>query len=203
LNKHEGVWSAGVLGKRRRAIDDRTDVIPSSVSDALFPLRRAAIIAQVSMAVLMRLYSAALARRGHTIGCVIAPVAASPQALLSPMSVSARWASTAAGVAARAGAAPSGAPQQSGPIAVEPLHGQQKTTPPPAAAAGSGKGAAAPPPDKCGPVDADLDTDDEADMVPMIDPKTGEWGGPTRGGTRPEPTRFGDWERKGRCTDFV
>jgi len=29
-------------------------------------------------------------------------------------------------------------------------------------------------------------------------PKTGEVGGP-RG---PEPTRFGDWERKGRVTDF-
>ena len=29
-------------------------------------------------------------------------------------------------------------------------------------------------------------------------PITGEIGGP-RG---PEPTRYGDWERKGRCTDF-
>jgi hypothetical protein len=29
-----------------------------------------------------------------------------------------------------------------------------------------------------------------------------EWGGPRRGGRMPEPTRFGDWERKGRCTDF-
>ena len=29
-----------------------------------------------------------------------------------------------------------------------------------------------------------------------------EWGGPTRGGRLAEPTRFGDWERKGRCTDF-
>lgn len=29
-------------------------------------------------------------------------------------------------------------------------------------------------------------------------PKTGEAGGPTG----PEPTRFGDWERKGRVTDF-
>lgn len=29
-----------------------------------------------------------------------------------------------------------------------------------------------------------------------------EWGGPTRGGRRPEPTRYGDWERKGRATDF-
>jgi len=29
-----------------------------------------------------------------------------------------------------------------------------------------------------------------------------EWGGPCRGGRLAEPTRFGDWERKGRCTDF-
>lgn len=29
-------------------------------------------------------------------------------------------------------------------------------------------------------------------------PKTGESGGPAG----PEPTRFGDWERKGRVTDF-
>ncbi|VDK83591.1 unnamed protein product [Dibothriocephalus latus] len=31
-----------------------------------------------------------------------------------------------------------------------------------------------------------------------INPRTGERGGP-RG---PEPTRYGDWERKGRCIDF-
>jgi len=29
-----------------------------------------------------------------------------------------------------------------------------------------------------------------------------EWGGPTRGGRRPEPTRYGDWERSGRVSDF-
>jgi len=29
-----------------------------------------------------------------------------------------------------------------------------------------------------------------------------EHGGPRRGGRFMEPTRFGDWERKGRCTDF-
>tara|TARA_A100001011_G_scaffold382775_1_gene453096 strand:+ start:9587 stop:9859 length:273 start_codon:yes stop_codon:yes gene_type:complete len=29
-----------------------------------------------------------------------------------------------------------------------------------------------------------------------------EWGGPLRGGKLPEPTRFGDWERKGRCSDY-
>ena len=31
-----------------------------------------------------------------------------------------------------------------------------------------------------------------------VNPNTGEIGGP-RG---PEPTRYGDWERKGRVTDF-
>ena len=31
---------------------------------------------------------------------------------------------------------------------------------------------------------------------------TKEWGGPRRGGRFPEPTRYTDWERKGRCTDF-
>jgi hypothetical protein len=51
---------------------------------------------------------------------------------------------------------------------------------------------------KCGPTD----DDDDDDMVEMVDPSTGEWGGPTKGGTMPEPTRFGDWERKGRCSDF-
>jgi hypothetical protein len=29
-----------------------------------------------------------------------------------------------------------------------------------------------------------------------------EWNGPRRGGRYPEPTRYGDWERKGRCSDF-
>lgn len=54
--------------------------------------------------------------------------------------------------------------------------------------------------ESCGPLE-DV-SDDEQDMVPMIDDKTGEWNGPTRGGTRPEPTRYGDWERNGRVTDF-
>ncbi|CAH8523790.1 unnamed protein product [Schistosoma turkestanicum] len=31
-----------------------------------------------------------------------------------------------------------------------------------------------------------------------VNPESGERGGP-RG---PEPTRYGDWERKGRCIDF-
>ncbi len=48
------------------------------------------------------------------------------------------------------------------------------------------------------------DDDDEEDMEEMFvqGPAGLEWGGPTRGGRRPEPTRFGDWERKGRATDF-
>ena len=29
-----------------------------------------------------------------------------------------------------------------------------------------------------------------------------EYGGPTRGGKFKEPTRFGDWEKNGRCSDF-
>lgn len=42
----------------------------------------------------------------------------------------------------------------------------------------------------------------EADVyAPFPDatnPETGEIGGPLG----PEPTRYGDWERKGRCSDF-
>ena len=36
------------------------------------------------------------------------------------------------------------------------------------------------------------------DPKPAAAPKPKEIGGPTG----PEPTRFGDWERNGRCTDF-
>jgi len=48
------------------------------------------------------------------------------------------------------------------------------------------------------------DDDDEDEMEDMFvqGPAGMEWGGPTRGGRRPEPTRFGDWERKGRASDF-
>jgi hypothetical protein len=34
--------------------------------------------------------------------------------------------------------------------------------------------------------------------TPVAPPPVNEHGGPTG----PEPTRFGDWERKGRCIDF-
>jgi hypothetical protein len=51
--------------------------------------------------------------------------------------------------------------------------------------------------------DEDEDEEDEWEEMIMIGPDgNSEWGGPLRGGRNPEPTRFGDWERKGRCTDF-
>ena len=37
---------------------------------------------------------------------------------------------------------------------------------------------------------------------PLLQTTLLEWGGPRRGGRLEEPTRFGDWERKGRCSDF-
>ncbi|KAJ2801162.1 hypothetical protein H4R20_003787 [Coemansia guatemalensis] len=47
--------------------------------------------------------------------------------------------------------------------------------------------------------DATKDENDSLKPFPNnINPKTGEVNGP-RG---PEPTRFGDWERKGRVSDF-
>lgn len=59
----------------------------------------------------------------------------------------------------------------------------------------------------CG--DLDDDADDEMEQEEMFvaahesfEHKTSEWGGPQRGGRLPEPTRYGDWERKGRCSDF-
>ena len=63
--------------------------------------------------------------------------------------------------------------------------------------------------ESCGDV-VDDDDDDEMEQEEMfVDPYESfehqgirEWGGPRRGGRLPEPTRFGDWERKGRCTDF-
>ena len=62
----------------------------------------------------------------------------------------------------------------------------------------------------CGDVDSDSDGDDDelemeemfVDAHPSFEHKMVEWGGPRRGGRFPEPTRYGDWERKGRCSDF-
>ena len=58
-------------------------------------------------------------------------------------------------------------------------------------------------PEKCGPV-PDEDEDDLNEWEEMFIPGPAgiEWNGPTRGGKRPEPTRYGDWERKGRASDF-
>ncbi|KAM6591819.1 hypothetical protein CsatA_014424 [Cannabis sativa] len=46
-------------------------------------------------------------------------------------------------------------------------------------------------------VDKDSDEEDDGDEVDL-NTETGEIGGP-RG---PEPTRYGDWEKNGRCYDF-
>lgn len=60
----------------------------------------------------------------------------------------------------------------------------------------------------CGDVDAANNEDEMEEEEMFVDAhesfghKMAEWGGPRRGGRLPEPTRFGDWERKGRCTDF-
>jgi hypothetical protein len=44
----------------------------------------------------------------------------------------------------------------------------------------------------------DDEDDDYDDSGNFVNKATGEVGGP-RG---PEPTRFGDWEKNGRCSDF-
>lgn len=46
------------------------------------------------------------------------------------------------------------------------------------------------------------DEDEYEDMFVQTSFDDIEWGGPMRGGSLPEPTRFGDWERNGRCTDY-
>jgi len=50
------------------------------------------------------------------------------------------------------------------------------------------------------PIDPTLlfEDDEEEEPQEFVNPVTGERGGP-RG---PEPTRYGDWERKGRVSDF-
>ncbi|XP_057950398.1 uncharacterized protein LOC131145392 [Malania oleifera] len=44
----------------------------------------------------------------------------------------------------------------------------------------------------------DDDSDDEYEGGVHVNERTGEIGGPQG----PEPTRYGDWERNGRCSDF-
>jgi hypothetical protein len=58
--------------------------------------------------------------------------------------------------------------------------------------------------EKCGSDTEASDQTQEDEMENMFvqGPMGIEWNGPTRGGKRPEPTRFGDWERKGRASDF-
>jgi hypothetical protein len=77
-----------------------------------------------------------------------------------------------------------------GAVAVEPVKGGPRAL--------ARAVAPEPPTESCGTLPAA--DDDLADPVSNVDPKTGEWGGPTKGGAMPEPTRFGDWERKGRCS---
>ncbi|CAN0053843.1 unnamed protein product [Ectocarpus sp. 12 AP-2014] len=55
--------------------------------------------------------------------------------------------------------------------------------------------------DLCGEIEDDVG-DEEMEEMLQEGPAGKEWGGPTRGGVLGEPTRFGDWERKGRCSDF-
>ena len=56
----------------------------------------------------------------------------------------------------------------------------------------------------CGDDESDDEDEDTMEQMFIMGPSVGkvEWGGPTRGGARPEPTRYGDWERKGRASDF-
>mmetsp|Transcript_69332 Transcript_69332/g.77551 ORF Transcript_69332/g.77551 Transcript_69332/m.77551 type:complete len:134 (-) Transcript_69332:195-596(-) len=61
----------------------------------------------------------------------------------------------------------------------------------------------------CGDVDSDDDGEMEQEEMfvdafksSSFDHRAAEWGGPRRGGRLLEPTRYGDWERKGRCSDF-
>lgn len=43
-----------------------------------------------------------------------------------------------------------------------------------------------------------INDEGEDTLVDIVNPETGERGGPKG----PEPTRYGDWERKGRVSDF-
>ncbi len=49
----------------------------------------------------------------------------------------------------------------------------------------------------------ELNDEDDNEEMWQVGPMGNEWGGPTRGGRKKEPTRYGDWEGgKGRCSDF-
>jgi len=49
-----------------------------------------------------------------------------------------------------------------------------------------------------GEFDDPAEKEKEKEKRRIVNPETGEIGGPQG----PEPTRYGDWERKGRVTDF-
>lgn len=48
------------------------------------------------------------------------------------------------------------------------------------------------------PPSGDVATEHESEPIKSPQGQPGETGGPKG----PEPTRYGDWERKGRCIDF-
>lgn len=55
--------------------------------------------------------------------------------------------------------------------------------------------------DKTNPVNSETKTGNAASSkirIAKTDPIPSEFNGPKG----PEPTRYGDWEQKGRCTDF-
>lgn len=56
--------------------------------------------------------------------------------------------------------------------------------------------------DACGIDENNNEPEDDLEEMFVEGPAGLEWGGPTRGGRRPEPTRYGDWERNGRVSDF-
>ena len=51
-------------------------------------------------------------------------------------------------------------------------------------------------------IDVNDDYDDDENIFMKTSFNNIEWGGPLRNGNYLEPTRFGDWEKKGRCTDY-
>jgi hypothetical protein len=56
--------------------------------------------------------------------------------------------------------------------------------------------------ENCGTTTPDDELEEPEEMF-IMGPSGIEWNGPTRGGAKPEPTKFGDWScQKGRCWDF-
>jgi hypothetical protein len=86
--------------------------------------------------------------------------------------------------------------RQKVPLDPRSSHSEEEEKAAEAAAAKEGKM-----PASCGPENPD-DEEDEMENMFVQGPAGMEWGGPTRGGQRPEPTRYGDWERKGRASDW-